>query len=205
MHLVVGLGNPGPRYRDTRHNVGFRVVDRLAERAGGGAGREAADWWALETRLESRPVVLLKPLTFMNRSGGAVRAALEAWELGSERLLVVVDDVALPTGRIRVRSRGSHGGHNGLRSIEEALGTRDYPRVRIGVGPEAADETADLADYVLSNFPSEDILIVRRAVERAADAVVEVLRQGLESAMNRYNRAEEAVEPAPEGTDAATP
>lgn len=204
MHLVVGLGNPGPRYRETRHNVGFWVVDRLAERAVGGVSREAPDRWALETLLEGRPAVLVKPLSFMNRSGGPVRAALETWRLAPERLLVVVDDVALPTGRLRLRARGSHGGHNGLRSIEEALETREYARLRIGVGSGAEAGAGDLADFVLSKFPSGDILTVRRAVGRAADAAVAVLRDGLEAAMNRYNR-EEAAEPAPGGTDAATP
>jgi len=199
MHLVVGLGNPGDRYRGTRHNVGFEVVDALAERAVAGTLRPDPGWWALEARIDACPVVLLKPLTFMNRSGIAVRAAVESWGVPPERVVVVVDDVALPTGRLRVRSRGSHGGHNGLRSIEEALGSRDFPRVRIGVGSDP--EGPDLADYVLSPFPSRDILIVRRAVGRAAEAVVAVLREGVEAAMNRYNA--EAVE-SPEEADTAT-
>jgi len=200
MHLVVGLGNPGDRYRGTRHNVGFEVIDVLGERAAAGRLRPDPDWWALEARVEGCPVVLLKPLTFMNRSGLAVRSAMEAWEVAPEAVVVVVDDVALPTGRLRVRSRGSHGGHNGLRSIEEALGTRDFPRVRIGVGSDP--EGPDLADYVLSPFSSRDILIVRRAVGRAAEAVVAVLREGVEAAMNRYNA--EAVEQSPEEADTAT-
>jgi PTH1 family peptidyl-tRNA hydrolase len=200
MHLVVGLGNPGDRYRDTRHNVGFEVVDALMERAAAGALRPHPDWWALETALEGVPAVLLKPLTYMNLSGSAVQGALAAWSLPPERLVVVVDDVALPTGRLRVRARGSHGGHNGLRSIEEALGTRDFPRIRIGVGSEP--DGPELADYVLSKFPSRDILIVRRAVERAAEAVVAVLRDGVEDAMNRYNA--EAVDGSSEGAGAAT-
>jgi PTH1 family peptidyl-tRNA hydrolase len=200
MHLVVGLGNPGDRYRDTRHNVGFEVVDALTERAAPGVPRSDSAWWALETTLEAHPVVLLKPLTFMNRSGLAVAAALERWGAAVDRLVVVVDDVALPTGRLRVRPRGSHGGHNGLRSIEEALGTRDFARVRIGVGSDP--QGPGLADYVLSGFPSRDILTVRRAVGRAAEAVLAVLREGVEAAMNRYNA--EAVESAPEGAGTAT-
>jgi PTH1 family peptidyl-tRNA hydrolase len=188
---VVGLGNPGSRYRGTRHNVGFEVVEALRARAAPGTLRPSPDWWALETVVAEQPVVLLEPTTFMNRSGLAVAEALRLWGEPPQRLLVVVDDVALPTGRLRIRARGSHGGHNGLRSIEEALGTRDYPRLRIGVGP--GDRDSDLADHVLSKFDSRDILTVRRAVGRAEEAVLAVLREGVEAAMNRYNaEAEEA-------------
>jgi len=202
MHLVVGLGNPGDRYRDTRHNLGFLVVDALCDLAGASAAAPETDpdWWARETLIEGSPALLVKPLTFMNRSGPAVRRALAARDLDTSGLLVVVDDVALPLGRIRIRPQGSHGGHNGLRSIEEALGTRDYVRVRVGAGP--VPEGADLAEFVLSNFPSRDILIVRRAVGRAAQAVVAVLREGVEAAMGRYNA--EAVAGPPEEAGAAT-
>jgi len=195
--LVVGLGNPGARYAGTRHNVGFEVVDSLLERATTASERGDPEWWAAECELAGAARVLLKPLTFMNRSGPAVARAVGRFGSGTERLVVVVDDVALPPGRLRVRARGSHGGHNGLRSIIEALGTEEFPRVRIGVGAGPPGE--DLADHVLSKFPARDILPVRRATQRAAEAVLAVLCEGVGPAMNRFNAVEDAPEPEEAG------
>jgi PTH1 family peptidyl-tRNA hydrolase len=182
---VVGLGNPGERYRRTRHNVGFLVVDELASRAGSVRGREEADAWVAQARLAGQDVLLAKPLTFMNRSGSSVERLLGPYDARPEDVLVVVDDVALELGHLRVRERGSHGGHNGLRSLIEWLGTEEYPRVRVGI--RKGDPPADLADYVLSDFPQEDVLVVQETIGWAADAVEAVVADGVPAAMNRFN------------------
>lgn len=186
MRVVVGLGNPGDRYRRTRHNAGFMVVDALARRAGAISGRSQADAWVAETELHGEAVLLVKPMTFMNRSGIAVEPLLRDAGVGSEALLVVVDDVALALGTVRVRARGSHGGHNGLRSLMEVLGTDEFARVRIGVR-RGEDIPEDLADYVLSEFPPADVLVVQEVVGWAADAVESWIRDGIEGTMNRFN------------------
>jgi peptidyl-tRNA hydrolase, PTH1 family len=186
MRFVVGLGNPGERYRRTRHNVGFMVVDALMARAGAGRGHEQDLAHVASARLgDDERFLLVKPLTFMNRSGAAVERVLSAHAGTPQDLLVVVDDVALELGRLRVRERGSHGGHNGLRSIIDALGSEEFPRVRVGI--RKGEPSGDLADYVLDAFPPEDVLVVQEVVERAADAVECALRQGTGSAMNRFN------------------
>jgi PTH1 family peptidyl-tRNA hydrolase len=182
---VVGLGNPGERYRRTRHNVGFLVVDELASRAGAVRGREEADAWVAQARLAGQDVLLAKPLTFMNRSGSSVERLLGPYEARPEDVLVVVDDVALELGHLRVRERGSHGGHNGLRSLIEWLGTEEYPRVRVGI--RKGEPPADLADFVLSDFPQEDVLVVQETIGWAADAVEAVVADGVPAAMNRFN------------------
>ncbi len=188
MRFVVGLGNPGERYRRTRHNVGFMVVDALMARAGVAKGQEEALAQVAGARLGGEePLLLVKPLTFMNRSGAAVDRLLADHAGTPQDLLVVVDDVALELGRLRVRERGSHGGHNGLRSIIEALGSEEFPRVRVGIG--RGELPGDLAEYVLDAFPPEDVLVVQEAVERAADAVECALREGTAAAMNRFNGA----------------
>ncbi len=146
---MVGLGNPGERYRRTRHNAGFMAVDVLAARTRA-AGSVRGGAWVAETSLAGAAVVLVKPLSFMNGSGGPVREALAAGEGAPSDLVVLVDDVALDLGVIRVRERGSHGGHNGLRSIEESIGTADFPRIRIGV--RRGELPFDLAQYVLADF-----------------------------------------------------
>jgi PTH1 family peptidyl-tRNA hydrolase len=189
MRLVVGLGNPGERYRRTRHNVGFMVVDALAARWGAGRGQVDGEAWTAEAERGGEALVLAKPLTFMNRSGVAVEQLLASSGLGPEALLVVLDDAALPLGQIRVRPRGSHGGHNGLRSVLDVLGSEEFARVRVGI--RKGDDPADLADYVLSEFPQEDVLVVQEMVGTAADAVECLLEEGTEAAMNRFNaRAE---------------
>jgi PTH1 family peptidyl-tRNA hydrolase len=185
MRIVVGLGNPGERYRRTRHNLGFMVVDALAARA------LARDWRLLgearvaEAVLAGQPLLLVKPLTFMNRSGVAVEEVLGASGRGPQDVIVVVDDVALPLGTLRFRERGSHGGHNGLRSLVDVLGTEEFARLRVGIQKD--EPGGDLADYVLSEFPEDDVLVVQEVVGRAADAVECYLREGAAAVMNRFN------------------
>jgi PTH1 family peptidyl-tRNA hydrolase len=188
MRLVVGLGNPGERYRRTRHNVGFMVADVLAHRAQVTGGSVQADAWTAETSLAGVPVLLVKPLTFMNRSGLAVEQLMRGHQAKPSEMLVVVDDIALSLGVLRLRERGGHGGHNGLRSIIESLDTDDFPRLRVGVRRGEVGE--DLADYVLADFADEDVLVVHEAVGRAADAIECVLSEGIVAAMNRFNRTE---------------
>jgi peptidyl-tRNA hydrolase, PTH1 family len=184
VRLVVGLGNPGDPYRRTRHNAGFMALDLLASRARA-KGREDQDAWCAETRIGDEPVLLVKPLSFMNLSGVPVARILAEHGATPADLVVLVDDVALDTGRIRVRARGGHGGHNGLRSIVEELGTEEFVRVRIGIGK--AELPVDLASYVLSDFTPDEVPVVGRAVSLAADAAEWVVREGAESAMNRFN------------------
>ena len=181
---MVGLGNPGERYRRTRHNVGFMVVDALAARVRA-EGRLAGDAWVAPARLGGAEVLLVKPLSFMNASGVPVARVLAERGGAPEDLAVVVDDVALELGRIRVRERGSHGGHNGLRSIAEVLGTEEFVRVRIGV--QGSEPPADLAEYVLSDFRRDEVLVVQEAVGLAADAVTCLVEEGPAAAMNRFN------------------
>lgn len=186
MRLVVGLGNPGERYRRTRHNVGFMVVDALAARWGAGKGRVEEEAWTADAQPGPEALRLVKPLTFMNRSGVAVERLAARYGMAPGDLLVVVDDLALELGSLRIRERGSHGGHNGLRSLIEVLGTDDFPRVRVGIRREELPD--DLAGYVLSDFPQEDVLVVQESVGRAAEAVECVIREGAPAAMSRYNR-----------------
>jgi PTH1 family peptidyl-tRNA hydrolase len=181
---VVGLGNPGERYRRTRHNVGFMVVDALAGRCGA-HGSVAGDAWVAPARLGGGEVLLVKPLSFMNASGAPVARVLAEREGSPAELAVVVDDVALELGRIRVRERGSHGGHNGLRSIAEMLGTEEFARVRIGV--QGSEPPVDLAEHVLSEFRPDEVLVVQEAVGLAADAVTCLVEEGPAAAMNRFN------------------
>ncbi|MDQ7820504.1 MAG: aminoacyl-tRNA hydrolase [Armatimonadota bacterium] len=185
MTLVVGLGNPGRRYRGTRHNVGWEVLDRLARRLGVGVDRE--EGWALVGmgRVGRRRVLLAKPQTFVNLSGTAVDDLRRRHRIRPEEILVILDDLDLPLGRLRVRPRGSHGGHRGLRSILEALGTEDVPRLRIGIGRPPAG--VDPADFVLTPFTPEERAVLEPVLERAAEAAEVVVRDGLEVAMTRFN------------------
>ena len=185
MRLIVGLGNPGERYRRTRHNVGFMVTDCLAARAGVRRGREQGEAWVTEADVAGERVLLAKPLTFMNRSGVAVERLLGLKGSGPGDLLVVLDEIALELGVLRIRERGSHGGHNGLRSIIEVLGTEELPRLRVGVGKDPSQ--GDLAGYLLSPFSEEEVLMVQETVGRAADAVECLVRDGVATAMNLFN------------------
>ena len=184
MWLVVGLGNPGRRYRGTRHNVGWEVVDRLSARWDLPVSREEEEALVGRGEIAGQEVLLAKPLTYMNRSGEAVRGLVRRYGVQPQEILVIYDDVDLPVGAIRIRPRGSSGGHHGMASVLEALGTSEIPRVRVGIGRPRGET----AEYVLSRFSSEERPLIEEAMERAADAVEAILREGTEAAMNRYNR-----------------
>jgi peptidyl-tRNA hydrolase, PTH1 family len=183
MKVVVGLGNPGAKYDGTRHNVGFAVVDGLA--AGPGAGRFQSRFQAQVAELNEggQKVLLVKPETFMNLSGRCVRQILDYYQVPPADLLVVCDDINLPLGKLRVRARGTHGGHNGLRNIQEHLGTTDYARLRIGVDAPRDDAV----DHVLGRFKAAERPVIEDAVSLAVQAVAVWARQGIEACMNRYN------------------
>jgi peptidyl-tRNA hydrolase, PTH1 family len=186
MKLVVGLGNPGPRYDGTRHNVGFAAVDLLAKRHG--AAWEAAPRGieAMVARWRAEDVVFAKPLTFMNNSGAAVQALLQFYKIAEPDALVIFDEAQLDTGRLRIRPEGSSGGHNGLKSVIASLGTEQVPRLRVGVG--RGDGRRDLADHVLARFDADERDVIAAAIEDAADAAELFVAEGPLAAMNRYNR-----------------
>jgi len=186
--LVVGLGNPGRQYAGTRHNVGFDVVETLATRV-------KADWASAPRGIEAlmartADMVLVKPLTFMNLSGAAVTGLMQFYKSPVEDMVVIVDDVYLELGRLRIRPSGSAGGHNGLKSIIGSLGTEEFARIRIGVG--RGDARRDLGDHVLSRFDAAERADVEALIGRAADAAQLFVTDGIGPVMNRYNRKEDA-------------
>jgi peptidyl-tRNA hydrolase, PTH1 family len=183
MKVVVGLGNPGSRYHGTRHNVGFAVVDSLA--SGPGAGRFQSRFQAqlCELNEDGEKILLVKPETFMNLSGRAVRQVVDFYQLPLTDLLVVCDDIALPLGKLRIRAKGTHGGHNGLRDLQNHLGTTEYGRLRIGVDAPQ-DETVE---YVLGRFKPSERPVIDDAVQLAAQAVIVWVHQGIQVCMNQFN------------------
>lgn len=186
MRLVLGLGNPGERYSRTRHNVAWAVLDQLEARHGAQAGERCPVFETRRFRLGEHDVELMKPLTFMNASGEALRSWQDRHEWEAGALLVVSDDVYLPLGTIRLRASGSSGGHRGLESLEEALGHREYARLRFGVG--AAESSAGLREHVLDELAPEEAPVFEQAVRAAADAVECWVSQGIRAAMNDFNR-----------------
>ena len=184
--LIVGLGNPGEKYENTRHNVGFQVIDELAERQGKPVQRLKFKALTGLLTIGGEKALVMKPVTYMNLSGEAVRPAADFYKLPPERILVISDDVALAAGRLRIRAKGSAGGHNGLKSIIQHLGTDQFPRVRVGVGQKPHPDY-DLADWVLGRPQGEDKKAIDAAVKRAADAVECILTQGLERGMGKFN------------------
>jgi PTH1 family peptidyl-tRNA hydrolase len=192
MRLIVGLGNPGMEYAWTPHNLGFMVVDRLAERAGARLERPEARSYIGRAQLAGHEVLLAKPQTYMNASGPAVRHLLERFECDPAEMIVLVDEAALPWGTLRIRERGSAGGHNGLKSVIGALGSDVFIRVRLGIRPEHA--VADLADYVLRPMRQAQLQQAAEMIEQAADAVEVILAEGPGPAMSRFNRRPESKE-----------
>ena len=189
MKLIVGLGNPGPEYRDTRHNVGFMVADALVDRwRVSDQWREKFDALLIKTTVREESVVLAKPLTFMNLSGQAVAGLAGFYKIDPSDIFIVTDDVALPVGRLRARREGGAGGHNGLKSIIQSLGMQAFPRMRVGVG--RGDSRRNLADHVLGRFEADERDTVSAAVLRAADATEMFLSEGIERVMNAFNAVE---------------
>ena len=184
--LLVCLGNPGEKYENTRHNVGFMVADEIAERQNKPIQRLKFKALTNLITISGEKVLVMKPITYMNLSGEAVRPAADYYKIPPERILVVSDDTALPVGKLRIRLKGSAGGHNGLKNIIAHLGTDQFPRLRVGVG-EKPHPDYDLADWVLGTFQGEDKKAIDAAVKRAADAVECILAQGLDRAMGKFN------------------
>jgi PTH1 family peptidyl-tRNA hydrolase len=196
--LVVGLGNPGREYEATRHNVGWMLLDFLAQRWHITDARRDGEARVADARLGDTRVRLVKPLTYMNLSGQVLRPYIkrEGWSAAND-LLVVVDEVALPLGRYRLRAQGSAGGHNGLKSVEAALGSREYARLRIGIGPD--DDYGELSNFVLSRFGKAERAVVDELMPKLADAVEIWIRDGIVAAMNAHNRRPD---PPPEDEEA---
>ena len=184
MKVIVGLGNPGNRYAGTRHNVGYAVVDTLAESPRAGRAQSRFQAQIVELSEDAGKVLLVKPETFMNLSGHSVRQVIDFYQLPLDDLLIVCDDVNLPLGKLRFRARGTHGGHNGLRDIQAHLGTNEYSRLRIGVG---APDGSDLIDHVLGRFRPGEKAVVAEAVQTAVQAVLVWVERGVEACMNQYN------------------
>jgi len=196
MKLVVGLGNPERSYNGTRHNVGFEVIDQLASRLGwtkpgdfDRVARTKFDGLAFDGVVGNEKLVLLKPTTYMNLSGRSVQSAMAFYQLSPADIMVGLDDLALPVGRLRIRGSGSSGGHNGLKDIERALATSDYPRLRIGIDP--APPRVAGKDYVLGKFTPEQRQLLEPTLARACGAIVTWIDKGLNAAMNEFNVASE--------------
>lgn len=185
MKLIVGLGNPGSQYAQTRHNAGFMVADRLAVRHGLSGARTRFHAGVLEGPVAGQRCLLMQPMTYMNRSGLAVGEAAAFYKIDPRDILIVVDDVALPLGRLRLRGEGSAGGHNGLIDIQRALGTAAYPRLRIGI--DSATGRMAQKDYVLGRFTESQRDELGPAIERACDGIESWLREGLEKTMSLFN------------------
>lgn len=185
MKLVVGLGNPGPRYAGTRHNVGWEVLALLAGRAGGGKPKAAFGGELLDVQLRGERTILLAPHTYMNKSGESVLPARDFYRVENQSVLVVCDDFNLPHGRLRLRTKGSAGGQKGLADIIRRLGTEDVPRLRIGIGP--VPDRWDPADFVLGKFTKDERKEMDICLHEAADAVMDWAGDGIETAMNRWN------------------
>lgn len=183
MKMIVGLGNPGRQYAHTRHNVGFDVLDCFAKRHG--VHIRSRKHRALVGKLvqDGREILLVKPQTYMNLSGTAVAALAREHNLQPSEIIVVYDDIDLPLGRLRIRAKGSSGGHRGVESIIQKLGSSEFPRIRIGIG-----RSGDAIDHVLSRFTREEKAVITPVIEQAADAIDVVIAEGLEAAMNIYNR-----------------
>ena len=192
MYIIAGLGNPGSRYEHTRHNVGFEVIDILADRMGLWVDEKKHRGLCARGVLEGQKVILLKPQTFMNLSGESVRAAADFYKVEPENILVVYDDVSLEPGQLRIRGKGSAGGHNGIKNIIAHLGTQEFPRVKVGVGEKP--KGMDLADYVLSRFSKGEQELMDQAFREAAEAAAAVIGQGLSAAMNHFNARKKAEE-----------
>jgi len=184
--LVVGLGNPGAKYENTRHNVGFMAEDLYMKENGGEFNKSKMQGVYGECKIGSNRILTVKPQTFMNNSGFCVSQIAKFYKIPLERIIVIFDDISLDVGKLRIRRKGSHGGHNGMRSIVDHMGSDDITRIKIGVGAKPHPEY-DLADWVLSKFPKTDTTNLETALNTANKAITEIITRGIDSAMNKYN------------------
>lgn len=196
MRIVVGLGNPGPEYVRNRHNVGYQVAERFARHMGAAPGRTTFKAYTASGSLAGTKVLVARPLTFMNLSGQSVGPLLRWYHASTSDLLVICDDLDLPLGRIRLRPHGGSGGHKGVRSIIETLGTQDFARLRIGIGRPAC---GDPQDYVLNDFAPDEVILMLDAYDRAVEAVESFVLHGIAVAMNRFNPPGELPDPVESG------
>lgn len=186
MYIIVGLGNPTSKYNGTRHNVGFDVITRIADDYNIPLGTRKHKAICGSGYIEGIKVVLVQPQTYMNLSGESVREVLDFYKATTNDLIVIYDDISLDVGKLRLRSKGSAGGHNGIKSIIAHIGTQEFPRIKVGVGDKPTGY--DLADYVLSRFTDDEQAILREAIKRSSQAVKTIIADGMESAMNIYNK-----------------
>ena len=184
--LIVGLGNPGPKYEFTRHNAGFLCMDLLAQQLGVKIDRIKFKSVVADVAIEGSRCILMKPQTFMNNSGEAVRDAANFYKIPPEHIIILFDDISLPPGKLRIRRKGSDGGHNGIKSILYLLGSDQFPRIKLGVGAKPRPDY-DLADWVLSTFQKDELSRMKEAMEKACEAVPLLVREETDRAMNLYN------------------
>ena len=185
--LIVGLGNPGLQYEKTRHNVGFRAVDKLCEELGTKCDRSKFKSLYADAKIGDKRVLILKPQTYMNNSGQAVTEAMKFYKIPIGKVIVISDDVTLDVGRLRIRAKGSAGGHNGLKDIIELGGSEEFPRIKIGCGKKPHPDY-DIKDWVLGKFPKQDEKVIEESISLAADAALCMIKTDIQTAMNRYNR-----------------
>ena len=195
-YLIVGLGNPGAKYADTRHNVGFRVVERLAQKHGLNFDKTEHHAQTASGTLLGKRVLLAKPMTYMNESGSAVQPLVSFYKIEPDHILIVGDDIDIPLGTLRLRKSGSSGGQNGLKHILQRLGTQEIARARFGVGRPSGHKNA--ADHVLAPFKGDDEILAAEVRDRAVEAVETWLTEGIEMAMTRYNGTGEKPAPKPQ-------
>lgn len=191
MYIIVGLGNPGKKYENTRHNMGFLAIDLLADKYGIEVNKLKFKSLVGEGRIAGEKVLLVKPQTYMNLSGEAVRAALDFYKEDSQNLIVIYDDLDIPTGTMRIRKKGSPGTHNGMRNIKQHIQTDDFPRIRIGIGSE---RKGDLIDYVIGSISKNEQMLLDEALNKAAEGAAAIVEKGIEKAMNEYNTRPKKIE-----------
>ena len=185
MYVVIGLGNPGKEYENTRHNMGFKAVDALARDLGIEIKKEKFHALIGQGRIGSEKLILVKPLTYMNRSGIAARECAMYYDVPRENVIVVYDDIDIPITAIRIRKSGGPGTHNGMKSVVQELGVKDFPRIRIGVGAAAADE--NLVNRVIGKVPKDEQVLLAESAEKAAIAIKDIIKDGIDCAMNKHN------------------
>lgn len=185
LYIIVGLGNPGKEYEETRHNTGFMVLDRLAEKYGIDVRKQKCKALLGQGEINGEKVILVKPQTYMNLSGEAVSEVMKFYKIEKENVIIIFDDIDLPVGKLRVKERGSAGTHNGVKSIVSLLGTTEFKRIKVGVGKQRIGE--DLVNHVLGKFPKEDRVLLDEAIEKAVTATEMILEKGVAAAMNQFN------------------